>query len=190
MASRPICNFASRVKLCPLASPDCVPMTKTCALLCALFPALAHAAYVPDPTEAAVLEAVMRDEVRAFLRGEASVIAASPELAAVRPDRPEAAAAATQAAARLKSDIAAFHQGKPTDIRVSTLAVNVAMYSRLLPADHGCPDDMDKCRQSLLATNGSGKRNEVLASVLKQFQAAGLDLSPFEALRKPASQGR
>jgi len=64
------------------------------------------------------------------------------------------------------------------------------MYSRLLPADHGCPDDMDKCRQSLLATNGSGKRNEVLASVLKQFQAAGLDLSPFEALRKPASQGR
>ncbi|WP_139026503.1 hypothetical protein [Achromobacter arsenitoxydans] len=162
-------------------------MKKACALLCAMFPALVHAAYVPDPTEAAVLEAVMRDEAPAFMRGDPSLIGASPEVAAAKANAPgEAAAIAAKAVATLRKDIADFYLGKPTRIQVSTLAINVSMYAHLLPAGHGCPDHMEKCRQALTATERSGKRDEALASVLKRFQDAGLDLSPFEALRKTA----
>lgn len=166
-----------------------MPMNKACALLCAMFPVFAHAAYVPDPTEAAVLEAVMRDEAPAFMRGDPSFIGASPDIAAAKTKAPgEAAAIAAKAVAALRNDIADFYQGKPTRIQVSTLAINVSMYARLLPAGHGCPDDMEKCRQAIAATDRSDKRDEALASVLKGFQAAGLDLSPFESLRKTADQ--
>lgn len=170
-----------------------------CALSCALFfplfftlfPTRVHAAYVPDPTEAALLEAVVRDEVRAYSRGDPSLIGASPSLSAANADGPEATAAlAAQAAAKLKSDIIAFYQGKPTDLRVSTLAINVSMYSRLLPAGHGCPDDMDRCWQSIRAADRSSQRNEALASVLKRFKEAGLDLSPYDALGRRPGQTR
>lgn len=158
-------------------------MSKACLLLCALFPILAHAAYVPTPTESAVLEAILRDEVRAYTSGHDSLIGASlGQSAATADERGEAAAAkAKQAVAKLKSEFADFYLGKPTNVSISTLAINVSMYATLLPIDHGCPHDMAKCWQSIQAVDRSSQRDHALAGTLKRFREAGLDLSPFEA---------
>ena len=52
-----------------------------------------------------------------------------------------AAAVAEREAARLKNALAAFYQGKPTDAKVATLAINISLYAQELPAGSGCPGD-------------------------------------------------
>jgi len=49
-------------------------MNRLIALLCAVVPALSSAAYTPTATETAVFEAVLRDELNAFLDGGETVI--------------------------------------------------------------------------------------------------------------------
>ncbi|WZB71942.1 hypothetical protein WJ968_09605 [Achromobacter xylosoxidans] len=44
-----------------------------------------------------------------------------------------AAAVAEREAARLKNALAAFYQGKPTDAKVATLAINISLYAQELP---------------------------------------------------------
>ena len=56
-----------------------------------------------------------------------------------------AAAVAEREAARLKNALAAFYQGKPTDAKVATLAINISLYAQELPAGSGCPGDPARC---------------------------------------------
>lgn len=240
------------------------------ALLCAAFPVLAHAAYTASPTEAAVLEAVLQDEVSTFVAGGDTIIGASldlrrapaeavarayahgatdtypaafdaamlvfgavqsidrnargvsvasfatPRPATVRAELPDgyattekvslvcaklrvingsptfsdcqdAAVVGEQAVKTLRADLASFYQGKPTPANVSQLAVNVSMYASLLPADHGCPDDMARCRRSVESADSSHLSEQALLATVRRFQQAGLDLSPYAASTAPAT---
>lgn len=246
-------------------------MKKTYALLCvALLPAVASAAYTPTPEEAAVLEAVLRDEARTFVQGGGTVIATSlglsaapaeavsqafaalregqtpPALekplmlsgkvasaeAAARRGRwitfasatgpavrvllsdglaasgvstragssltvvcrqldvsarapsftgcEAASAVADREVAKLRAAFRDFYQGKPTDVGVSTLAVNVSMSAMLLPADHGCPDDVTRCTKALQASAPPERRAQALKTVVHRFRDAGLDMTPYD----------
>lgn len=251
-------------------------MNKTFALLlCALCPALSAAAYRPTPTETAVLDAVLRDELRAFSEGNDGLIGARLGVSAVRAEdvahayaagkipnesavvekavllsgqvmavsgdvwrgasiafatthaiavnavldkgltagetairagnpqalvcnqmtvidavptfqrcKPAIAAAAPVVAA-LESDIASFYRGAPTEERVSILAINAALYASMLPMDHGCPDDIDRCRQAIRSIPNSPLRQRVLVLTMQRFRAAGVDLSAYDAIRQP-----
>lgn len=239
-------------------------MKTAIALLCAAFPLLTHAAYTTTPTEAAVLEAVLRDELSTFIAGGDTLIGASlglprapaeavarayaggatdtypaaydaallvfgpvasvdrdargvqmatfatPRPATVRAELPDgyatpetvslvcakmrviegsptfstcqdAAIVGEQAVKKLRADLANFYQGKPTEANVSQMAVNVSIYASLLPADHGCPDDMARCRRSVESADGSPLSGQALLTTVRRFQKAGLDMSPYAA---------
>lgn len=248
-------------------------MKKTLALLCAAWPALASAAYVPNSVEAAVQVAVLRDEQAMFSNGNPSFLGESlgiqavnaaslaqaaaggrggkpPELskpllvsgtlassggnatqgrwfdfadtsapklrARLTPgmtldDAPKpgqalalvcarmeqaknvlsltrcepAAAVAARETARLRAALDAFHQGRPTEVQVATLAINISMYADALPADHGCPEDAGRCRQSIAAVKLTG--NDGLHAVLQRLRDAGVDLSAFDPRNRPLS---
>ena len=95
---------------------------KKLLLLCASVRARGH---IPNATEQAVLEA--QDGAG---QGHAQLQRLEP-----------AAAVAEREAARLKNALAAFYQGKPTDAKVATLAINISLYAQELPAGSGCPGD-------------------------------------------------
>ncbi len=97
--------------------------------------------------------------------------------------------AGKQEAARLKAELDGFYQGKPTAVAVSQLAVNISVYASLLAPGHGCPADMDKCLQAILATDAAS-RSKQLPAVVRRFQKAGLDLSPYTASATTAAPGR
>lgn len=247
-------------------------MKKLLALLCASWSVPAGAAYVPNATEQAVLEAVLRDEVVSFSTGGHSfvgesqgivpVTAASASQAMAARDRnarmPElkqplllsgalaatgsvagqgewfdfadtaapkvrarlapgqtlagkpkagqalalvcgkmdlakdtlsfsgcepAAAVAEREAARLKNALAAFYQGKPTDAKVATLAINISLYAQELPAGSGCPGDEARCGASIAAVKlpSLGHKN----AVLQRLREAGVDLSAFSPRQQP-----
>lgn len=246
-------------------------MKKTCALILALLPALAAAAYVPNPTEKAVLEAILRAEIETFSEGGGTLIgewmgtpavqadvlseayaagasAAAPmslerpvllsgtvakvegdakagqwivfdsvmppavrarlpaQRAAARPGAEialvcaklevaqgvptmtscqDAAAVAARKVAALRASLDGFHQGKPTNIRVSTLAINALISASLLPADHGCPDDMARCAEAVKATHHLAGREEALLATVHKLKAAGVDLSAYDTPRRP-----
>ena len=67
-------------------------------------------------------------------------------------------------AARLKNALAAFYQGKPTDAKVATLAINISLYAQELPAGSGCPGDEARCGASIAAVKlpSLGHKNAVL----------------------------
>jgi hypothetical protein len=95
-------------------------------------------------------------------------------------DCQDAAVVGRQAVAALKADVANFYEGKPTEASVSRMAINVAFYASQLPADHGCPDEMAQCRQHIEAATASASRSQALRAVVRRFQDAGVDLSPYE----------
>ena len=234
-------------------------MKKLCAILGLVVPTLASAAYSLSATEAAVLEAVLRDELDTYLQGGNSLIGArlglpaataetvsrayangptarfpasldmnmliagpidagkrrdgqavsfatagSPTVRAHLPaglmpsahlalacrrmqwvdhsptfmDCRDAAPAGKAEAARLKRDLDDFYLGKPTDIQVSQLAVNISVYASLLAPGHGCPKDIETCRQAIQGVDGASQSKQ-LPAIVRRFQQAGLDLSPY-----------
>lgn len=246
-------------------------MKKTCALILALLPALASAAYVPNATEKAVLEATLRAEVETFSEGGGTLIgewmgmpavqadvlseayaAGSSAAAPMSLDRPvllsgvvakvegdakagqwvvfdsvlppavrarlpgqgvaarpgaeialvcaklevpqglptmtsceSATAVATRKVATLRTSLDDFYQGKPTDIRVSTLAINALISASLLPANHGCPNDMARCAQAVKATHHSDEREAALLKTVHKLKASGVDLSAYDVPQRP-----
>ncbi|OZI68369.1 hypothetical protein [Bordetella genomosp. 1] len=238
-------------------------------LLMAISPmAGAHAAYEPDAAERAVLDAVLHDELAAFLKADGTLIgqqlgllavraaklsqaypdglerpqtlstdkdllvggdvarpappavpqhariafetgATPPVLAELSTELPErmpaaptlalvckqlrwtgreflfseckdAAPIAEQAVATLARELDDFFAGKPTPMWVSQLAINAAMSAALLPTDHGCPQDRERCGRAIAATNDAPGRDAMLRHVVQRYRQAGLDLSPYE----------
>ena len=94
-----------------------------------------------------------------------------------------AAAVAEREAARLKNALAAFYQGKPTDAKVATLAINISLYAQELPAGSGCPGDLARCGASIAAVKlpSLGHKN----AVLQRLREAGVDLSAFSPRQQP-----
>ncbi|WP_162726384.1 hypothetical protein [Achromobacter insolitus] len=92
-------------------------------------------------------------------------------------------------AARLKRDLADFYLGKPTSVQVSQLAINISVYASLLAPGHGCPKAIDACRQAIQAIDGASQSKQ-LPAVVRRFQRAGLDLSPYQGDKAAATQGR
>ena len=244
-------------------------MKKLLALLCASWSA--GAAYVPNATEQAVLEAVLRDEVVSFSTGGHSFVGESQGIVPVTaasasqamaardrnarmlelkqplllsgalaatgsvagrasgsispiPPRPRcarapgagpdpggqaqgrsgagpglrqdgagkdtlsfsgcepAAAVAEREAARLKNALAAFYQGKPTDAKVATLAINISLYAQELPAGSGCPGDLARWASiAAVKLPSLGHKN----AVLQRLREAGVDLSAFSPRQQP-----
>lgn len=101
----------------------------------------------------------------------------------------DGALAGKEEAARLKRDLADFYLGKPTAVQVSQLAVNISLYASLLAPGHGCPKDIDTCRQAIQAVDGASQSKQ-LPAVVRRFQRAGLDLSPYQGDKAAATQGR
>lgn len=101
----------------------------------------------------------------------------------------DGALAGKEEAARLKRDLADFFLGKPTAVQVSQLAVNISLYASLLAPGHGCPKDIDTCRQAIQAVDGASQSKQ-LPAVVRRFQRAGLDLSPYQGDKAAATQGR
>lgn len=101
----------------------------------------------------------------------------------------DGALAGKEEAARLKRDLADFFLGKPTAVQVSQLAVNISVYASLLAPGHGCPKDIDTCRQAIQAVDGASQSKQ-LPAVVRRFQRAGLDLSPYQGDKAAATQGR
>lgn len=245
-----------------------MPMKKLCAMLGLLVPTLASAAYSLSATEAAVLEAVLRDELATYMQGGGSLIGArlglpaataeavsqayangptarfpakleltmliagpvdagkstdgqtvsfatagAPTVRALLPagllpaqrlalacrrmelvdgsptfmDCRDGALAGKEEAARLKRDLDDFYLGKPTAVQVSQLAVNISVYASLLAPGHGCPKDIDACRQAIQAVDGAAQSKQ-LPMVVRRFQQAGLDLSPYWADKAAANK--
>ncbi len=108
--------------------------------------------------------------------GKMRVVDSSPTFS----DCQDAAVVGRQAVAALKADVANFYEGKPTEASVSRMAINVAFYASQLPADHGCPDEMAQCRQHIEAATASASRSQALRAVVRRFQDASVDLSPYE----------
>ncbi|MBO1018155.1 hypothetical protein IPU70_31675 [Achromobacter sp. SD115] len=244
-------------------------MKKICALLGLLLPALASAAYSLSATEAAVLDAVLRDELNTYTQGGNSLIGArlglpaataetvsrayangptarfpasldltmliagpvaagasdgqivsfatsgSPTVRAHLPaglapaghlalacsrmewadgsptfmDCRDGTLAGKEETDRLKADLDNFYQGKPTTVQVSQLAVNISVYASLLTPGHGCPKNIDTCRQAIQAVDGAAQSKQ-LPMVVQRFQQAGLDLSPYQRDKAAAKPGR
>jgi len=92
-------------------------------------------------------------------------------------------------AARLKRELDDFYLGKPTTVQVSRLAVNISVYASLLAPGHGCPKNIDTCRQAIRAVDGASQSKQ-LPMVVQRFQQAGLDLSPYQGDKAAAKPGR
>ncbi|MGS1009460.1 hypothetical protein [Achromobacter anxifer] len=101
----------------------------------------------------------------------------------------DAAPAGKEEAARLKRDLADFYLGKPTAVQVSQLAVNISVYASLLAPGHGCPTDVDTCRQAIQAVDGASQSKQ-LPAVVRRFQRAGLDLSPYQGDKAASASDR
>ncbi|WP_313389614.1 hypothetical protein [Achromobacter aegrifaciens] len=245
-------------------------MKKLCAMLGLLVPTLASAAYSLSATEAAVLEAVLRNELDTYLQGGNSLIGArlglpaataetvsrayangptarfpasldvtmliagpvdagkrtngrivsfatsgSPTVQAQLPagllpaprlalacsrmelidesptfmDCRDGALAGKEETARLKRDLDDFYLGKPTAVQVSQLAVNISVYASLLAPGHGCPKDIETCRQAIQAVDGASQSKQ-LPAIVRRFQRAGLDLSPYQGDKAVAAPNR
>lgn len=95
----------------------------------------------------------------------------------------DAAPVAKTEVAALRSDLLGFYQGHATQAEVSQLAINIAVSARLLPANHGCPQDRTRCAAALADSYTADQRDEVLKAVLQSMQQAGLDLRPY--LKQP-----
>lgn len=131
----------------------------------------------PVPVRAELPTGLAARQPLALVCGRMDLIAGSPTFSACE----DAAVVGKQAVTKLKTEFAGFYQGRPTEARVSQLAINMSLSASLLPPGHGCPGDEVRCKQSILATHESHQRKQALESTVRRFQEAGLDLSPYTA---------
>ncbi|AOL08799.1 hypothetical protein WI95_32715 [Burkholderia contaminans] len=86
---------------------------------------------------------------------------------------------------KLRTYLFDFYEGKrAANITIAALAINIALYAQVLPLDSGCPDNKERCDAAFQSVRSFDEYPQLLASVIKRFQDAGLDFRDFEELHK------
>lgn len=85
---------------------------------------------------------------------------------------------------RLAAWLADFYQGKYVpNVMIVTLAINIAARARRMPADHGCVESLEKCREAATAVGSLTSDKGLLKEAVQRFEANGLDLGVLVPVR-------